>query len=133
MSVPCLPPGSSLTSEGGVKIGPMTNSFASSRAFARNSGVKSIRSSSVSPLRENGAGLVGKGCVGAACSPGTVDGGTGRSSIGHTGLPVTRSKTYRKPVLLGCITALIRLPSTVISPKVAGPTVSYSHRSWCTV
>ena len=93
MSVPCLPPGASLTSDGGVKIGPITNCFASSRACARSSGVKSMRSSSVSPLRENGAGLVGNGCVGAACSPGTVDCGTGRSSIGHTGLPVTRSKT----------------------------------------
>ena len=44
-------------------------------------------------LRANGAGLVGNGCVFAVCSPGTVDCGTGRSSIGHTGLPVARSKT----------------------------------------
>ena len=47
----------------------------------------------------------------------------------QTGSPVTRSNTYRKPVLLGCMTARMRRPSTVISPKVGGPMVSYSHRS----
>ena len=40
-----------------------------------------------------GGGFVGNGCVGDVCSPGTVDCGTGRSSIGHTGLPVARSNT----------------------------------------
>ena len=55
--------------------------------------MKSIRSSSVMPCRSNGGGFVGNGCVGDAFSPGTVDAGTGRSSIGHTGLPVTRSST----------------------------------------
>ena len=58
-----------------------------------SSGVKSIRSSSVTPWRSNGAGLVGNGCVGDVFSPGTSDCGTGRSSIGQTGGPVTRSKT----------------------------------------
>ena len=39
-------------------------------------------------------GFVGNGCVGQTCSPWTsVLVGTGRSSIGHTGLPLTRSKT----------------------------------------
>ena len=60
-------------------------------ACARISGVKSARSSIVTPWYSNGAGLVGKGCVGDARSPGTSDGGTGRSSIGQIGSPVTRS------------------------------------------
>src|SRR6202030_3896606 len=52
----------------------------------------------------------GKGCVGDVFSPGTSDCGAGRSSIGHTGWPVTRSKTYRKACLPGRATALIALP-----------------------
>jgi len=55
--------------------------------------VKSIRSLSSTPLREYAGGLVGKGCVGDVFSPGTSVCGTGRSSIGHTGCPVTRSNT----------------------------------------
>ena len=41
----------------------------SSRASARNSGVKSMRSSIVTHCRSYGAGFVGTGCVGDACSP----------------------------------------------------------------
>jgi hypothetical protein len=52
-----------------------------------------FRSSAVILCRANGGGLVGNGCVGDVFSPGTVDCGTGRSSIGHTGLPFVRSKT----------------------------------------
>ena len=63
------------------------------RASAASSGVKSRRSSFDTPWRSNGGGRVGNGWVGAACSPGTVDAGTGRSSIGQTGSPVTRSNT----------------------------------------
>ena len=44
------------------------------------------------PCRSNAGGLVGNGCVFDSSSPGMSDGGTGRSSIGHTGLPVARSK-----------------------------------------
>jgi hypothetical protein len=35
--------------------------------------------------------------------------------MGHTGLPVTRSNTYKNPVLSDAMTALIRFPSTVIN------------------
>ena len=49
--------------------------------------------------RENGAGRVGKGCVGDDCSPGTSLCGTGRSSIGQIGLPVTRSNTIQQAEL----------------------------------
>jgi hypothetical protein len=62
-------------------------------AWRLNSGVKSIRLASVVPWRSKGGGRVGNGCVGAVHSPATVLGGTGRSSIGHTGAPVLRSKT----------------------------------------
>ena len=127
--MPSVPPGSSLTTVGGVKSGPRTKRAAVARACSSRSEVKSIRSSSPTPWCANAGGRVGNGWVDDACSPGTVDGGTGRSSIGHTGSPVARSKTYRNPVLLGCITALMRRPSTVISPSVGGPRVSYSHRS----
>jgi hypothetical protein len=43
-------------------------------------------------------GRAGNGCVGYGFSPGTLlSVGTGRSSIGRTGLPVTRSNTCVKP------------------------------------
>ncbi len=81
------------------------------------------------PCRSNAGGFVGKGCVGDERSPGTVDCGTGRSSIGHTGRPLVRSSTYRKAALFACITARMRFPSTVISPSIGGPMLSQSHKS----
>ena len=46
------------------------------------------------PWYSNAAGLVGKGCVGDMTSPSrSVSVATGSSSMGHTGSPVTRSKT----------------------------------------
>jgi uncharacterized protein involved in response to NO len=66
-------------------------------------------------------------------SPAAVDWVTGRSSIGQTGVPVRRSRTNRNAFLFACISALIRRPSTVMSPSMAGPTFSHSHRLWCTV
>src|SRR5262249_13486100 len=69
------------------------------------------RSFSVKLCRAKGGGKVGKGCVGEVHSPGTSDLGTGRSSIGHTGLPDTRSNTYRKPFLEASATTSTALPS----------------------
>src|SRR5580658_3953962 len=66
---------------------------------------------SVNDCRANAGGLVGKGCVGELHSPGTSDCGTGRSSIGHRGLPVSRSNTYRNPNVVGCATTSTFLPS----------------------
>ncbi len=57
------------------------------------------------------------GCVFESTSPGTVEAGTGCSSMGHTGFPVTRSNTKRKACLVGCATALMRFPSTVMSSR----------------
>ena len=51
------------------------------------------------------------GCVGDVVSPGVSLLGTARSSIGHSGLPVTRSNTHTKPCLLTWATASIDLPS----------------------
>src|SRR5882724_10976346 len=60
--------------------------------------------------RAKGGGMVGIGWVGQACSPGISLFGTGRSSIGQRGLPVTRSNTYKKPCFVACGTASIGLP-----------------------
>src|SRR5439155_17683484 len=93
---------------GGVKGEVPTLYFSSTcSACSRSAGVKSITSSGTfRNCREYAGGLVGNGCVGDVFSPGTVDCSTGRSSIGHTGWPVTRSKTYSQPILCGNATAL---------------------------
>ena len=97
-------------SDGGRNNGPMRTSARRFNARSRSLGVKSIRSSSLTPCSSNGGGQVGNGCVGDACSPSKSLFGTGRSSMGHSGVPVTRSKTYRKPTLLTCTTARTGLP-----------------------
>src|SRR4051812_35698204 len=84
---------------GGVKATRPSYERNRDKASARASGEISVTSASERDWRQNGGGLVGKGCVAAACSPGTFEGGTGRSSIGKTGLPVSRSKRKTKPVL----------------------------------
>ena len=84
-----------------------------SSASVRSSGVKSIRSSSVNPCISNAAGRVGIGCVGDSRSPGTSDCGTGRSSIGQIGSPVTRSNVNAHPCLVVCTTTSRGRPSTV--------------------
>src|SRR5688572_31138613 len=66
----------------------------------------------------NAGGLVGNGCVGHGASPGTSLRPTGRSSIGHTGRPLTRSKTNAQPCFVSCTTASMRLPSTVIVTRL---------------
>ena len=79
---------------GGVKSGPIRNRCISFTASAWISGVRSFASSSVTPCRAKAGGLVGNGCVGYSTSPGTsVAVSTARSSMGHTGSPVTRSNT----------------------------------------
>ena len=62
-------------------------------ACVRSSGVKSTTSGSCRPCRSNAGNTVGNGCVFDASSPGAVDAGTGRSSMGHTGAPVRLSNT----------------------------------------
>src|SRR6202040_329862 len=94
--------------ENGVNNGPCSKAFNCSSARCLNSGVKSMRFSSVEPWRSNGGGLVGKGCVGDVCSPGTVERGTGRSSIGQTGSPGFRSNTKGEARFLILVDGLVR-------------------------
>jgi hypothetical protein len=68
---------------------------------------------------------------GADHSPGTSDFGTGRSSIGHTGSPVARSRTKMNPCSVSWATALIGRPSTVMSARMGAVGGSKSQRSWC--
>src|SRR5689334_18915898 len=90
-------PGSEIVSvmPGGVKSPSLR--IAAIRFFhaARSSGVRiyGFTSSAVIFCRAKGGGAVGNGCVGHASSPGIRLLGTGRSSMGHSGLPVTRSNT----------------------------------------
>src|SRR5436190_23845599 len=114
---------------GGVYSGPNLYCEAIWMASARSAGVKSIRSSRLVPWRSNGAGLVGNGWVGEVLSPGTSDCGTGRSTIGQTGSPVTRSNTKVSACLVTCATALIGLPFTVTSTSIGGAGTSKSQMS----
>ena len=66
---------------------------------------------SVNDCRANGGGAVGNGCVGDVHSPGTSVCGTGRSSIGKNGVPVTRSNTNTNPCLVACATTSTLRPS----------------------
>ena len=70
------------------------------QASARSSGVKSIRSSMVTPAGRTPAAWSTNGCVGAALLPARRLLRPARSSIGQTGWPVARSK-HIDPGLLG--------------------------------
>ena len=61
---------------------------------------------------------MGKGWVGEVHSPGTSDSATARSSIGHTGSPVSRLSTYANPCFESCTSALIGTPSTSMSTRM---------------
>ena len=82
----------------------------------------------MTPCRSNGAGLVGKGCVGLVFSPGTFDCGTGRSSIGQIGSPVSRFSTNRNACLVGCASALTVAAVHVMSNRIGAHGRSQSHR-----
>ena len=78
----------------------------------------------VPSMRANGGGRVGWGCVGAVRSPGVSEVGTGRSSMGHTGRPVSRSKTNANPCLVSCTTDLTARPSMVRSARIGAEGMS---------
>src|SRR6266849_9484437 len=92
-----------------------------------------LMSSAVNVCREKGGGFVGYGCVGHDCSPDTSLLGTGRSSIGQIGAPVTRSNPYRKPVLPAMATTSTSLPPLLMRVNCGAALLSKSHRSWWTV
>ena len=74
----------------------------------------------------------GCGCVGEYHSPGTSPFGTGFSSIGQIGSPVTRSNTYSHACLLGTATTLRGRPSTVTSAISGADDMSSFQIGWCT-
>ena len=111
-------------------MGPILYFDTSLRASALSWGVKSMRSSTDTPCRSNAGGLVTNGCVGLVFSPGTSDCGTGRSSIGQIGCPVTRSNMYTQACLVGCAIALIGLPLTVMSTRIGAHGMSMSQMPW---
>src|SRR5687767_7783656 len=92
-----------------------------------------LMSSFVKDCFTKGGGLVGNGCVGHVCSPGISLCGTGRSSIGQIGSPVTRSKTNRKPFLFASATTSILRLSFWIVVSCGAELLSKSQRSWCVV
>ena len=69
------------------------------------SGVRLVTMSSVKIWRAKGGGFSGSGCFAAVASPSTSEAGTARSSIGNSGLPVSRSNRYTWPDLVICATA----------------------------
>src|SRR5262245_26586462 len=110
---PCAPGMDTVSlSDGGVNS-PSLRAFAI-RVFhvCRSSALRmnGLMSSAVSFCLANGGGAVGNGCVGHALSPGISLDGTRRSRIGQIGSPVTRSNTYRNPVLPACATTSIIRP-----------------------
>src|SRR5712691_11453382 len=103
----------------GPRLRPPSVLASSSRQAVSCSGVTFAMSSGYLKLiRTKGGGLTGNGCVGEYHSPGTSPLGTGRSSIGQIGFPVTLSNTYKKACLLGCPTAFTVRPSIVISVRM---------------
>jgi hypothetical protein len=102
-------------------------------AAARAAGVRLVSMPSVSVCRMNGGGFTGYGCVSAARSPSSVEGGTLRYAIGKSGVPVARSNTYTYPVFVICATASTFFRSRVTVTRVGGAGRSQSHRSCFTV
>src|SRR5262249_51637927 len=94
----------------GVKMPSLRAALTRCRKRSCCAGVRryGLMSSAVNVWRANGGGFVGNGCVGHGTSPATsVFVGTGRSSIGQIGAPVTRLNTYMNPVLPAIATASI--------------------------
>ena len=58
----------------------------------------------------DGGGFVGTGCVGHDTSPGASLLGTGRSSMGHMGFPVTRLNAKTNPALVASATMSTGFP-----------------------
>src|SRR5579872_151944 len=120
----------SLLTDGGVNNGPIRYCDTNFSASAWSSGVKLIRLSLETPWLSNAGGLVGNGCFGAYHSPGTSPCGTGRSSMGQMGSPFSRLKTYKNACFVGCATALMILPFTVMSTSIGAQGMSISQRPW---
>src|SRR4030095_5526125 len=88
-----------------------------------------LMSSFVNDCFTKGGGLVGNGCVGHVCSPGISLFGTGRSSMGQIGSPVSRLKKNKNPFLFSCATTSIVRPSFLIVVSCGAELRSKSQRS----
>src|SRR5512147_73098 len=75
------------------------------RHAPRSRNVRPHASSAVIFCGTSGGGFCGNGCVGDNHSPLTAPVGTGRSSTGYNGSPVSRSSVNTSPVFVGCSTA----------------------------
>src|SRR6266853_2444238 len=121
-----------LLTDGGVNSGPIRYCETNLSASAWSSGVKLIKLSLEIPWLSNAGGLDGNGCVGEYHSPGTSPCGTGRSSIGQMGSPVSRLKTYSTPCFVGCATAFTVRPLIVMSVRIGAHGMSMSQMPWWT-
>src|SRR5262249_22267765 len=95
---PPLCPGSSTVPFrlGGVKTPSLREFLSCARTAACSSAVRyGLMSFSVNDCRAKGGDAEGIGCVGDVHSPDTSVCGTGFSSMGQSGAPVARSRTYR--------------------------------------
>ena len=130
-SVPIGP--SAWLTTGGVKIGPILYCAIALTASARSSGVKSIRSSIGQALAVVGRRPGWEGlrrriplarhvALAAPAAP-------------RSARPADRSRdrsTYRNACLVGCATALIVRPLTVMSARIGAHGMSMSQMPWCT-
>src|SRR5688500_10810162 len=90
---------------------PLFTSWSNSSVqYFCDSAVTLLISSRVIDWRAKAGGLTGTGCVGQVSSPGTLLRGTGRSSIGNKGFPVTRLKTKTNPIFVTTATDGIARP-----------------------
>ena len=117
---------------GGVKIPSLRNCAMVLRHASRSWGVGPQASAAESVCAASGGGASGNGCVGEVTSPGTSLCGTGRSSTGNTGLPVSRFSTYSMPDLLPWITTGTSWPLWRRVASRGGEALSKSQRSWWT-
>ncbi len=115
-SVPPCPPGKRTTGRSArsgsnilVPASPPLSTIAWQIAWC--SGVLSATSLRSKLMRVRTPGLFGMGCVGQACSPATLDGGTGVSITPWIGSPVTRLSRNSSSVLFITATAGIAWPS----------------------
>ena len=100
-------------------MGPVVRVSSSFRHLALSRGVKPQASSTEMPSWCKGTGFTGKGWVGDRYSPSTAPvWGTGRSSTGKSGSPVSRSSIKVIPILVVCTTAARVSPSIVTSNSV---------------
>src|SRR4030095_7290297 len=102
---------------------PLFTSLSNSSAqYFCDSAETLLMSSRVIDWRAIAGGLTGNGCVDQVSSPGTLLWGTGRSSIGNKGFPVTRLKTKTNPIFVTTATAGTERPArrSVINDGCAG-------------